>query len=210
MNMEDTALAPSLANVKAACEEFDHEEAIIEGALAELFTAYPANTTAHHVLLKTTAVNALYSTQIPLYSRTKTSLRDVADNICRNGPAIDAALAEGNPDVVGQISRPDVAPKKAIGHFSFATKYCSWHRPECYPIWDSRVRAYLLWLQKEHGFAKDFKVDGSWKYPAFKEVIGRFRKQYELDAFSFKQIDKFLYRAGDVLMKQQQKKGTNK
>jgi hypothetical protein len=69
--------------------------------------------------------------------------------------------------------------KKAYQHFSFASKNSSWHRPDCYPIWDSRVRAYLLWLQKEWSFAEDFEVNGNWKYAAFLEVIARFRKQYK-------------------------------
>ena len=196
------ALAPSCTNVWAACEEFDREEAIIEAGLTELFTAYPQNTTPHHVLLKVTTLNALYSSQILVYSPTRTDVRDMAEHICGNGHAIDAALANGLPEVVDEIARPEVTGKRAYQHFSFATKYCSWHRPECYPIWDSRVRAYLLWLQKERSFAKDFKVYGCWKYPAFLELITRFRKQYELDAFSFKQLDKFLYRAGYVLMEQ--------
>jgi hypothetical protein len=51
-NEVEMVLAPSLANVRAACEEFDRQERIIEAALAELFTAYPQNTTAHHVLLR--------------------------------------------------------------------------------------------------------------------------------------------------------------
>jgi hypothetical protein len=126
----------------------------------------------------------------------------MVEHICQNGHAIDAALANGLPEVVDQVARPEVTGKKAYQHFSFASKYCSWHRPDCYPNWDSRVRAYLLWLQKEWSFAEDFEVDGYWKYAAFLEVITRFRKQYKLDAFSFKQLDKFLLSRGDVLLSQ--------
>ena len=81
------------------------------------------------------------------------------------------------------------------------TALCSTHRPNCYPIWDSRVRKYLLWLQQERDFAKDFMVDGSWKYSAFRETISFLREQYGLNEFSFKDLDKFLYLAGNVLIK---------
>jgi hypothetical protein len=199
-NEIEVVLAPSRDHVKAACEEFDRAEGLIEAALAELFTAYPQNTAEPCVLLKVVALNSLYSTRIPLYSSTTSDVMDMVRHIYQRGDAIDAALAGGVPEIVNQIARPEVTGKKAYQHFSFATKYCSWHRPECYPIWDSRVEAYLLWLQKAWGFAKDFKVEGSWKYSAFLEVITRFRMQYGLDGFSFKQLDKFLYRAGDVLL----------
>jgi hypothetical protein len=104
-NAVEMAIAPSLANVCAACEEFDREEGIIETALAELFMAYPQNTTAHHLLLKVTTLNALYATQIPVYSPTRTDLRDMAEHICQNGRAIDAALANGLPEIVDRVAR---------------------------------------------------------------------------------------------------------
>jgi hypothetical protein len=62
------------------------------------------------------------------------------------------------------------------------------------------VRESLLWLQREWGFAPDFAVNGDWRYPAFRELISRLRKQYGLEAFSFKQTDKFLHHVGGVLL----------
>jgi hypothetical protein len=63
------------------------------------------------------------------------------------------------------------------------------------------VRRYLLWQKKEWGFAPDFYMDGDWKYAAFRELISRLQKQYGLEGFSFKQLDKFLYTVGGVLEK---------
>src|SRR5215469_10814229 len=99
-------VVPSPANVKAACEEFDREEATVEAALRELFTAYPKNTTKHHVLLKVTALNFLYSTFIRLYNRTRPDVSDMAEYISRNGDAIDWALAGGLAEIVDQIAQP--------------------------------------------------------------------------------------------------------
>jgi hypothetical protein len=189
-----------VANVRAACAQFDSENETLEAALAELFTAYPRNTTPHHVFLKVTALNTMYSTFMPLYNPTRTDVHDVAAHIAASGEAIDRALDEAAPGIVDLISTPVIPGKRPYRPFSFATKYASWHRPECYPIWDARVREYLLWLQRERGFAPDFKVDGTWKYPAFREAITRLRTEYSLGEFSFKQLDKFLYGAGGVLM----------
>jgi hypothetical protein len=143
------AIAPSSVNVTAVCEEFNRKERTVEAALGELFRAYPQNTTESHVLLKVATLNALHSTHILLYNPKRADVLEMAQHICDNGHAIDAALAKGVPEIVDQITRPAANGKQTICHFSFATKFCSWHRPECYPIWDVRVRAYLLWWQKE-------------------------------------------------------------
>jgi hypothetical protein len=194
------ALAPTATNARAAGAEFDRENELLERALQELVTAYPRNTTPHHVFLKATALNTMYSTFMPLYHPTRTDMYDVADHICRYGDDIDQALADGVAEVVDLISTPVIEGKQLYRPFSFATKYASWHKPESYPIWDAHVRAYLIWLQREWGFTRDFKVDGSWKYAAFREAITRLRDQYSLGEFSFKELDKFLYRAGGVLV----------
>lgn len=44
-------------------------------------------------------------------------------------------------------------------------KYCSWHRPESYAIWDLNVKVYLRCLQKQTGFRADFELDGDWLRP---------------------------------------------
>jgi hypothetical protein len=100
----EAQLAPTPANVRAAIEEFDRENETGEAALQALFTAFPFNTTRQQVFLKATALNALYSTNIPLYRRTRTDLYDTTELIYRNGAAIDNALSNGVADVVDLIA----------------------------------------------------------------------------------------------------------
>lgn len=48
------------------------------------------------------------------------------------------------PEVVDLIARVTVASsEKQLTFYSFASKYCSWHKPNQYPIWDFRVNRYL-------------------------------------------------------------------
>jgi hypothetical protein len=68
-------------------------------------------------------------------------------------------------------------------------------------IWDSRVNAYLAWLR--HGPSGSFLVknpDDWTHYREFVEVVDELRKVYNLTAFSFKQIDEFLYTEGEKLI----------
>jgi hypothetical protein len=174
--------------VTAACDKFDRENEIIERALKELFNQFPGNSDPSHVLLKVVTLNRLYSTQI-------LAVTDVAQHIHRNAQGIDSALAAGFPQIVDTIARVTISISgKERNNFSFATKYCSWHNPESYPIWDSRVDRYLWTLQKQDQFAPFFKKNADlWDYPKFREVIIAFRDFYGLGSFTFKDTDKFLY-----------------
>ena len=175
---------PTVELVKAACEKFDRENELSELALAELFRQYPHNGELTHILLKVVAVNSLYRTNI-------FALEAVARHIRSNVPDIDALVASGSPEVVNTIARISIGGKK-FNFFSFATKYCSWHNPEAYPIYDSRVDDYLWTLQKQSHFAGFLHAD-LWDYPKFLNIVTSFREFYGLGSFTFKDLDKFLY-----------------
>jgi hypothetical protein len=122
-------ILPTEELVRAACSEYDGDMA--ERALKELFAQYPRNNDCAHVLLKVVALNRLYSAGI-------LSVYDVADHICVQ--EMDAALSDGEPEVVDRIAKVTISSSgKQRGFWSFATKYCSWHNQASYPIWDSRV-----------------------------------------------------------------------
>jgi hypothetical protein len=193
--MDIALTTPTKEIVRAACEKFDRDNSVVEEALKELFNQYPSNNDVRHVLLKVVALNSLYSTQIFVYSEKIPNVVDMARHIHEQD--IDSALAAGSPEIVDRIAMVTVSEKKDRNYFSFATKYCSWHKPESYPIWDSNVERYLGWLQRQTGFAKDFNLNAHWKYPAFRAVMSAFRDSYDLGSFSFKDIDKFLWRYGE-------------
>jgi hypothetical protein len=195
--MNSVLRTPNAEIVRAACEEFERDNQTVEQALRELFNQYRGNEDLRHVLLKVVTLNALYSAGVPVYSRKIPDVEDVARHIQRNAQSIDSALAAGSPEIVDCIARVTVTEKKDRIYFSFATKYCSWHNPASYPIYDYRVSKYICSLQKQAPFAdqKLFAVD-RWDYPTFLRVMTAFRDSYRLGPFTFKEIDKFLWSEG--------------
>jgi hypothetical protein len=190
---------PTTELVTAAGKDFDLENKDIEEALEELFRQYPGNGDLAHVLLKVVALNALYSTRIPVYSTDIPNVLDVARHICQNAREVDSAMADGSPEIVDKISRVAVAEKKGRTYFSFATKYCSRHRPAAYPIYDANAEACLWHYRKQHGFST-FRREG-YDYPEFVRIVESFRDfpLYGLGSFTFKEIDKFLFQYGGKL-----------
>ena len=126
-------------------------------------------------------------------------MHDIAQHICDFGRDIDSALDSGSLEIVDRIAEVEVQGKKR--HFySFAAKYCSWHRQDYYPIYDSFVDIYLWRLQKRDHFAPFFSANADlWTYPSFHRVVLAFRDHYGLGSFTFKQIDKFLWMAENRL-----------
>lgn len=197
--MSEVVINPRATDIQKACTQFDAENEILERALGELFKQYPENTDAAHVFLKVTVLNALYGTQIPIYSDRIPVILEVANHIVSLG--FDPDLDRGSEELVGKITRVVVSGKADRYNYSFATKYCSWHKPDFYPIFDSRVVEYL-WHLRRHGCLSRFRRDVLWDYPTFKKVVSEFRGKFGLDDFTFKQVDKFLYLQGGILLNQ--------
>ena len=185
--MSATVKLPTPELVRAACQQFDNEDALVEGTLTELFEQYPRNDDPRHVLLKVVAVNSLYHTMI-------FSVRTVAEHIYANHAEIDRILAAGSPEIIDVIAKIKVNGK-LFNFLSFASKYASWHNPSAYPIYDSHVDEYLWKLQKQNNFASFLHPD-LWSYPRFVKILNEFRSFHKLQAFSFKEIDKFLFLEG--------------
>ena len=210
--MEIKPTVPNPSSVSDACERFNKEYAVVERALAELFRQYPTNDDEAHVLLKVVALNKLYATNI-------LAVRPVARHIYEHAEEVDRAL-KGNPPSPEVVDQIVAFTKPATGRqeWVFATKYCSWHRPESYPIWDSRVALYLQSLKgncftrpdnwTEYPQFADYggrAADGRWRpdnwtyYREFVVLMNRFKDFYNLRSFTFKEIDEFLWLSGEEL-----------
>jgi len=192
---------PTVDAVGDACKKFDEKNEVVEEALGGLFDHYPKNARTSDVLLKVLALNALYSTQIPLYGNRIPTVWEVVDHIV--GLGIDSALELGSPDLVYDIAKIEIRNNIHF-NYSFATKYCNWHRPEVYPIYDSRVDEYL-WHLQNRGLVSRFDRQELKKYRRLKEIVVEFQGRNGLEGFNFKQIDKFLYYEGGKLLDAKQK-----
>jgi len=167
--------------------------------LGLLFEHFPHNISIDHVLLKIAALNATYSTMIRTFSNRKPSIYDVARYIVSLN--IDERLEAGDTALVEKVAGLKLDDGRWARNYSFATKYCNWHRHDLYPIYDSRVDVCLWELNKRVPFYAFHRQDLYWNYPKFKQIVEAFRTRFGLQDFDFKQIDKFLYVSGGNLLK---------
>jgi hypothetical protein len=158
-----------------------------EQALTLLFNRYcPENREVEHVLLKVSALNNFYSTNIyDTYS--------VAKHILGR-ESVDERLRQGDLSLVGEIARVTLKGRSK-NFYSFASKYCSHHSPEKFPIYDFFVEKMLLHYRKSDRF-DSFVASDLKDYKRFVAVIERFKTHYGLGAFTLRQIDVFLWLAG--------------
>ena len=164
-----------------------------EAAPSLLFhQTYPSNKALSEVLIKCAALNDFYGTNI-------FSVCPLAAHI--TSLDMDARLAAGDPALVHDIaSGHGIVSKsgKELCFFSFATKYCSHHNEHAFPIFDSYVEKVLLHYRNADRFTA-FRNNELRNFPTFKRVILDFQQAYQLDAFSLKQIDKYLWLLGKKL-----------
>jgi hypothetical protein len=162
-----------------------------EYALNKLFWEYcPHNNKLDDVLLKVASLNAFYSTNIY-------NVYAVAHHIVSLG--IDERLRQGDESLVMDIATGHGIKYrnngKEISFYSFATKYCSRHRPEIYPIYDSFVEELLVYLKKKDNFA-DFKREDLKNSSKYRRILLSLQIFYSLESFTLKEIDQYLWQYG--------------
>lgn len=157
-----------------------------ENALNKLFQLLPTNSDISDVLLKSATLNDFYSTNI-------FSIYPIAKHILTI-PNFDEKLIKGDPILVDEIKKITIKEKEK-NFYSFATKYCSHHNPNAFPIYDSYVDKILVALNKKYHFAK-FKRAELKEYARFKEILSIFQKEFGLNEFSLKQLDVYLWLLG--------------
>jgi len=184
---------PTIDLVNAECAEFDREESLVEESLCLLWAQFPKNSDIRHVLLKVLVLNKLYGTMIR-----DIDIETVAKHIVglASDKHLDQLLDQGSLDAVFLIT--DCQGVKQ--YLSFASKFCSWHNPTAYPIYDGNVRECLWSYGKQDRFA-EFRNEDLWYYRKLLEIIIAFRNCYGLSSLNFKQLDKFMYRSGGRILK---------
>lgn len=180
---------PTNELVELYIDKFNNDErySSADQAIINLFQKFPENKKIEDILLKISVINDLYSTNIfGTYVLAKHILQLNIDN----------ALETADPSVVNKIAiGHGISKPKGVGDrkfYSFATKYCNWHKKDSYPIYDRFVEKILIAYRNSDNFStfndielKDFK--------RFKEIIEDFRKHYNLTKHNLKEIDKFLW-----------------
>lgn len=168
-----------------------------ECSLEKLFQkTYPFNKDLDDVLIKVSSLNKFYSTNI---FNTYIVAKHIVDL------KIDSKLERDDLSVVKDIAEINMPNNKSKTFYSFATKYCSQHKPKVYPIYDSFVERMLIYFNKEENFAEfsneDFKT-----YESYKDILIKFIKHFNLEAYDLKQIDKYLWQVGKKYFPRETKK----
>jgi len=185
---------PTVELVKTEVNAFNQENRLAEEALEELRARFPRNTDVRHVLWKVAVLNSLYNAMVR-----NIDLETVAKHIVQlaNDNHLDQLLDQGSLDAVFLICD---CPGLKRDYTCFASKFCIWHNPDAYPIYDGNVRACLSAYGKQDGFAK-FRQEDLYYYKKLVEIVTAFRSYYELSCFNFKELDKFMYRSGGQILK---------
>lgn len=164
------------------------KSAVHERILEAQFGACQTNDNLERVLTKVSLLNNFYSTNI-------FDTFSVAEHIV--GLQIDSRLDNGDLSLVVDLA--SIPMKGKVRRFnSFASKYCSWHRPKMYPIYDSVIVRLLCAYRDRDGFAK-FTATQLQDYPTLVRIVNAFRQHYALQDLTYKEIDMYLwssFRAG--------------
>jgi len=191
---------PSIAEVTSYLKLWDSLDNYVlqESSLKKLFLkTSPMNDNLDDVLIKVCVLNDFYSTHI-------LSPFTIAKHIVRLN--IDRRLNKEDLSLVNDIANVRVTGGKRIKFYSFASKYCSHHKPNIYPIYDSYVEKMLMYFKKVDHFYKFKKIDLK-NYPLYQNILVQFRKYYGLEGFNLKQIDKYLWQAGKKHYKRKYQNG---
>lgn len=158
-----------------------------EVVLKKLFTeTCPYNKVIDDIILKTAALNTVYNTYIY-------SVYPVAQHILSLG--IDERLRADDETLVNELMRVFYNSGEKVDHYSFATKYCSFHNPDAFPIYDSYVGKILQYYRDRERFSL-FKNSELKNYPKFKQILSAFRRYFGLEKYTTKELDQYLWQFG--------------
>lgn len=177
---------PCVEEVEQYLEQWDvlEDYSLQEDALDKLFFELcPENKDISDVLLKVSALNDFYSTHI-------FKVFPMAKHIVALD--VDERLRVGDVSLVGDIQK---ISGRNRNHYSFATKYCSHHKPFDFPIYDSYVDRVLRYYHRRDEFC-DFVDSDLKEYERFKAILMAFRSFYDLEAYNLKEIDKYIWLLG--------------
>lgn len=160
---------------------------IQEKALNEIFNkTHPNNKKLKDIIVKVTLLNDFYSTSIfDTFSIAKgiSKIRD-----------LDKRLKKGDLSLINDIC--ECVDRK---NYSFATKYCSFHNPEKFAIYDRYVLNVLCYFQQKDKFSNEKitkkKLENYKNYEILIKSINEFKKYYKLKG-NLKTLDKFIWDFG--------------
>ena len=184
---------PTFELIDMYASQFDNDQnyTMPDQHLRELFETFPENTTLSQIVWKVCAIDSLCSTQFGRVGNVA-PLRMARHILGKN---VDRGLQSGDSQVVHEIetglNRKD---------YSFATKYCSWHRPDEYPIYDDNV-GKILWKYQQQDQFGNFCKNELRIFHRYKSIHQSFKTHYNLNTCPPRMLDKFLLLYGKEILK---------
>lgn len=184
---------PTPEAVNAAIKNWDDSlfAPCIDEWLFDFFKKHRENSTFAVVKAKVALVNLTYGTRLPKDERDEKVPKHIV------GLEIDKRISDGDLSLVNEIARAGER-----NFYSFASKFCMFHNPEKFAVYDSNVNA-ALWQfhENDEDFrnAVKFKRVDMGNYEKFMEILDGFRKHYDLEKFSYRDLDHYLWEVGNGL-----------
>ena len=141
--VRDDIRCPSPKEVDCYVKQWNEEHTLEkyrnqENALNTLFGRIARqNILFDEIFIKVFILDTFYSTNIKYNPGHYAISRHIHDL------NIDEQLSHDNEELVNHIAH-GISDGKEFNVFSFATKYCSFHRPSNYPIFDVNVKKLLI------------------------------------------------------------------
>ncbi len=175
--------------------EYDKYTKLFYEAVQRTFENYPENFDKLAVLLKFTILNDLYRTNIMDKVKIVNHLYRLATE-----ENLDALLKSGNLDAVNKIRRGHGICAKKTGKernfYSFATKYCHFSNPKCYPIYDQYVEKAIMKL-REGNYIQFRNQNDLYDPQTFRDIIYQIIQKSGLE--DYQTADRALWRYGQHL-----------
>jgi hypothetical protein len=189
--------------LKGCIERFEKEETsmLCYEAVRRTFDGHPRNVDKADVLLKFIVLNNLYWTNIWARYAIVEHIHKLAIQ-----EDLDKFLKSGNLEAINKIRKGHgirvKRTRKERNFYSFATKYCHFSNPQCYPIYDQYVDKAIMKLRKSSK-VQFHRQDELYEPKGFKSIIDQIIQRFGLA--DYQQADRALYVYGGGLTRARKK-----
>lgn len=204
MNFRNEELTPEL--VGEYIRQFEAEQGVREKALHTICEQYRDATEEHIILTKVILINQIYSTRLnnnlPVVNSEELGKKPITIDVY----TLSQKLASISSTLI-ELFRNDSAPWEAVKLIndllpseeyrrvtSFASKYCSWHNPDKYPVYDTIAKEFLYrYLRNCNQGVRQSNLED---YKSFCECYAFLKGTEFVKGLTTKQIDQFIWQFG--------------
>ena len=181
--------------IRIAAEVMDEHPRYANADLAVNWTFESAkeNTRIDRVLAKVCVLNTLYATSVYDIVRMASHIVSIKE--------LDTLMEKGDHRSVDLIRAGHGIRSKSgddRDFYSFATKYCHFHNPECFPMWDRLVSELLYTWNKAMAWYPKSTHEGLREYGRFHAIVTKAKGEIDR-RLSYKRFDMGLWIIGKYL-----------